>query len=160
MRPTNLAGELVDRHELLRPGLQVPEGHLASDQLIADDHGEMGAIADGRLELLAELSMREVRARGDPGGPQVRGDSQPRGRVFRVGTDDDRDRRRLRCDACCPSGLAQGEEQPVDSDAEPDPGRRAAAEQLDEAVVPSATTDRLLLSLTTGDVELDRKSVV
>ena len=41
-------------------------------------------------------------------------------------------------------------------DPEADPGRRPAAQQLDQAVVAPAATDRLLLALAPGDVVLER----
>ena len=47
--------------------------------------------------------------------------------------------------------------EPVEPDPEPDPGRRPPAEQLDQAVVPPAAADRLLLALAPGDVELERR---
>ena len=54
-------------------------------------------------------------------------------------------------------GLVEREDQPVDADPEPDARRGPAAEQLDQAVIASPATDRLLLALATGDVELERR---
>ena len=69
--------------------------------------------------------------------------------------DHDRDRRRLRAAPRTPVSLER-EDQPVEPDPEPDPGRRPAAEQLDQAVVAAAAAERLLLALAAGDVELER----
>ena len=52
--------------------------------------------------------------------------------------------------------LGQGQDEPIDADPEADPRRRAAAQELDEPVVAPAAADRLLLALTTDDVELER----
>jgi len=53
--------------------------------------------------------------------------------------------------------LGQGEEEPVNADAESDPGRGPATEQFHEPVIPPAATDRLLLAFAPRDVELERR---
>ena len=45
MRPGDLAGEVVQRDCLLRPGLEIPELDLAVPELVADDHREVGMVA-------------------------------------------------------------------------------------------------------------------
>ena len=55
-----------------------------------------------------------------------------------------------------PALLVEREDEPVEADPEPDPRRRLAAEELDQAVVPTAAAERLLLALRAGDVELER----
>ena len=136
------------------PGRQVPKTDLSVRQLVADDDREMCLVAGGGFELPAELAPAELRPGGDPRPSQVRGDREPGGGRIRVGADDDGHGRRL--GRGHDTGLGQSEEQPVQPDPEADPGRRPPAEQLDEAVVAPAATDRLLLALAAGDVELER----
>ena len=56
--------------------------------------------------------------------------------------------------------LLHREHRPVEADPEADPRRRPAAEELGEAVVAAAATDGLLLTLATGDDELERRARV
>jgi len=67
--PAHLTSEVVDGDQLLRSCLEVAKGDLATRQLVADDHREMRTVANGRLELLAELAVREIGASGDPCRP-------------------------------------------------------------------------------------------
>ena len=151
----DLAGEVLDRDELLGPGRQVAQADLAGRQLVADDDREVGLVAGGRLELLAELAATELGPRRDARRTEARRQPQPADRVVGVGADHDRhqgglrDRRRAR--------LVEREDQPVEADPEPDARRGPAAEQLDQAVIASPATDGLLLALATGDVELERR---
>ncbi len=155
VRSGDLASEVSERDELLRSSGQVAEADLAGRQLVADDDREVGMVAVGRLELLAELAAREIGPGRDPGCPEVRRDPQPGDGVGRVGTDDDRDRSWFR--RCCDTGLGQCQKEPVEADPEADPGRRPAAEHLDEAVVAAAAAERLLLALAPDDVVLERR---
>ena len=52
--------------------------------------------------------------------------------------------------------LLHGKDGTIETDPEADPRRRASAKQLDQGVVPAATPDGLLLSLASGDEELER----
>src|SRR3954453_21566867 len=157
VRALDLSRKIGDRHELLGPGRQVAQADLSGCQLVADDHGEMCSVARRCLELLAalrapeplaELSAAELRTRRDARRAEVRGDLQPCGGVVRVRSDDDSDEcafpRHLR------AGLREREDEPVDADSEPDAGCRPAPEELHEAVVATAATDRLPLALSPG----------
>jgi len=131
------AGEMPDevggRDELLRPGLQVAQLDLAVGELVTEDHGEVGAFLRGGLELAAELPVREVGPSREAVRPEVRRHAQPFGRRSGVGPDDDGEgmglRRfgRARC--------VEGEQRPVETQAESDARRRPAAEELDKPVV-------------------------
>ena len=70
----DLAGEVADGDELLGPGRQVAQADLAVGQLVADDHREVGVLARGGLELLAELAAAELGPGRDPRRSQIRGD--------------------------------------------------------------------------------------
>ena len=155
VRPLDLARQVGERHELLGPGRQVAQADLAGRQLVAEDDREMGAVARGRLELLAELAAAELGARRDPGRAELRDDPEPRDGVVGVGADDDRDRRRLGAAAATPVSVSArtSRSSPIPK---PIAGRRPAAEQLDQPVVPPAAAERLLLALATDDVELER----
>ena len=61
-RGGELAGEIDERDELLAAGFEIPELDLATGQLVAENHGEMGVIASGRFELFAELAGGELGA--------------------------------------------------------------------------------------------------
>ena len=76
----------------------------------------------------------------------VRGDPQAVDGVVRVGADDDRERALARAGRRA-ALFVEREQQPIEPDPETDPRRRPAAEQLDEAVVPPAAAERLLLAL-------------
>ena len=54
------------------------------------------------------------------------------------------------------AGLGQRQDEPIQADPKPDPGRRPPTEHLDEAVVAAAAAERLLLPLTADDVVLER----
>ena len=88
--------------------------------------------------------MPELGAHRQPGGAEVRGDSQARDGIRRVAADDDRNRRRLgrRGDA----RRLEREQHPIEPEPEADARRRPAAEQLDEPVVAPAAADRGLLA--------------
>ena len=53
--------------------------------------------------------------------------------------------------------LRQDQRDPVQPEPEPDPGRRLAAQELDQPVVAATAADRLLLALATGHVVLERR---
>ena len=107
---------------------------------------------------LPSLSPTQLRARRDPGCPQVRGDPQACDRVIGIGAHHDDRRWRVRGDL--PALLAEREEEPVQADPETDPRRRPPTKKLDEAVVAATAADRLLLALSAGDVELEGGSRV
>src|SRR5829696_4359039 len=92
LRPSQLPGEVLDSHDPLRPGQQVPQLYMAIRQLVAQDHGEVGAVPAGRLELPPELAPGEIRAHPQPGGPQVGGHPQATHRVVGVRAGHDRER--------------------------------------------------------------------
>ena len=136
MSPVELAGEVIDRDELLGSGLEVAELDLAVAELVAEDDREVGPVPGGRLELLAELALAELGPGGDPGGPEDCRDPQAIGGGGGVRADDDGDRRRLG-DRRGPLGV-EGQEDATEADPEADPGRRPATEKLDEPVVSAA----------------------
>src|SRR6185295_2089414 len=156
--PLELANQVVDRDELLRPRFQIPNLDLAVGKLVADDHREVGAVSSGRLELLAELPLAQLRPGDEPRRSERRRDPQALRGGRRIRPDDDGDRSRLggRRRAL----LVEGEEDAIEPQPEADAGRRPPAEELDEAVVAPAPAERLLLALAAGHVELERGSGV
>ena len=158
VRPGDLAGEIRRcATSFCVPACRSLSWTSPVRELVADDDREVGLVAGGGLELLAELAVPELRARRDAGGPQRRGDPQAFRRRLRVGADDDRGGRVVPGRGASVALLGEREEQPVEADPEPDARRRPAAEQLDQAVVAAAAADRLLLALATRDVELERR---
>ena len=151
------AARSLNADHLLRSSRQIPELDLAVRQLVADDDREVGLVAGGGLQLLAELALAELRTRRDPLATQQCRDAQPFYGRSRIRADHD-GRRRIggRRAVSVALLLVECQEQPVEPDPEPDAGRGPAAEQLDEAVVAAATTDRLLLALAPLDIELER----
>src|SRR2546427_1701499 len=143
--PLDLAREPVQGDRTLRARLEVPELDVARRELVADDHREVGAVARGSLELPAELAHAEIGPCGDALGPEERRDPQALDRGARIRADDDGLRRRFGRTRADP-GLLEREEDPVESDPEPDPRRRTTAERLDEVVVAAAAPDRRLLA--------------
>src|SRR6476619_7210461 len=154
----DLARKVAHADHLLRTGRQIAELHLAVRELVTDDDREMGLVASGRLELLAELALPELGPCGDPLGTQQRRDPQPIDGRRRIGTDHDRSGGVARRGGFARAALfVEGEQQPIEPDPETDPRGRPPAEQLDEAVVPPSPTQSLLLTLATLDVELERR---
>ena len=90
MGPLDLTRQVGHGNEFLATGREIAQADVPVAQLIAHDHGEMGAITDGRLELFAELAVTELGASRQPGRPQVRGDAQARRAVIRIDADHDR----------------------------------------------------------------------
>ena len=56
VRPSDLGGEVGERHDLLGARRQVAQLDLAGGELVADDDREVGLFLGRRLELLAELA--------------------------------------------------------------------------------------------------------
>jgi hypothetical protein len=79
-----VAGEVAERDDALRPRLEVADLDLAVRQLVAQDDGEVRPVPAGGLELAAELPAREVGPCTEPGGAQDGGDAQPAYGVIRV----------------------------------------------------------------------------
>src|SRR3954468_10888621 len=157
--PGELAREVVDADGPLGAGEQVAELDLAGCELVAEDHREVRAVASGALELSTELPRRQLRPCDDPRRPQARRDRQPLGRRVGIGADDDGQRPGPLVHGCRRRSsrlLLEHEEDPIDAEPEADTGRRAATEELDEAVVPTAAAERLLLPLAPGNVVLER----
>ena len=62
--PLDLTSQVDDGHELLGAGRQIAQADIATTELIAEDHREVGAVACSRLELLAEFAPPELCASG------------------------------------------------------------------------------------------------
>src|SRR5467141_643821 len=75
-RGGELAAEVYEGDELLAARLEIPELDLAGDELVAEDHREVGVVPGGRFQLLAQLASRELGPNGKSGGAQVGGDPE------------------------------------------------------------------------------------
>src|SRR3954452_12861127 len=73
----------------LGPGFEITELEVVAAELVADDNGEVGAVACSCLELLPKLPVSELCPHGESRAAQLRGNPQPGGGVGRVGADDD-----------------------------------------------------------------------
>ena len=147
--------QVGERDRLLRGRAEVAQHDVAVGQLVADDHREVRAVLDRRLELAAELARREVGADREALRPEVASRSaaaRPSPSGSAPTTTAER-RLRGRVDAL----LLEREQDPVEPEPEPDPRRRLAAEQLDQAVVAAAAAERRLLARRPRPVELERR---
>ena len=153
--PGELAREVREPDEPLGALLEILHLDLAIAQLVADDDREMGVLLRRGLELLAQLAPAKFRASSEASLAKLGRDTEPVHGGVRVGAHDNGHRVAFGCGH--DAARLQREHDPGQPDPEADPGRRLAAEKLDEPVISATPTEGLLLPLGATPVELERR---